>query len=408
MSSVLRGKQMKSSFFVVTLIVLLDGVGLGLLVPLLPYLMEDMGARPLVVTQLVALYGLAGFVCTPLIGGLSDRYGRKRIITLTLLGTIVSYAGMLFSTSLAALFLFRALGGAMVGRGAVAQALATDSLRTDDHVKRIGIIGAAQGVGMVTGPIIGGLLSLVFTVPADHYQATFVSAAVLTVVTVALAVLALREPHTAVTMQTEKAPGNDKLWSPADIKLVIGYLVLTVAISYAFGVCFSVTALYVERAFNWGALETGWILGLASAALVLSRMVFARKLHEAFGLERSLASALLLSALALYGIAAAEGPVAFVLMFIVFFLGYGVSLVFTTSVISLRAANNHRGRLLGLNQSASALALALSASTNGFLFDLISIRMPFIVGATALIIPAVIFAAHVSKRILQSALTEIE
>ncbi len=170
--------------FNIFIIVFIDLLGFGLILPLLPFYADEFGATPFVVGLLTAIYAAAQLVGAPLLGRLSDRFGRRPILIISILGTFLGFLlfgfagplgqklGILFGVPanqmiLAVLFISRALDGFTGGNISVAQAYITDVTTDETRAKGLGLVGAAFGLGFVFGPAMGGVLSSYgFAVPA--------------------------------------------------------------------------------------------------------------------------------------------------------------------------------------------------------------------------------------------------
>ena len=145
--------------FAILLVVFIDLLGFGIIIPLLPFYAETFNASPQKVTMLMVVYSLSQFIFAPIWGGLSDKYGRRVIIWCTLIGTVAAYVLLAFANSLSDLFIARAFAGIMAGNIAVAQAYITDITEKQDRAKAMGLFGAAFGLGFIIGPAIGGILA---------------------------------------------------------------------------------------------------------------------------------------------------------------------------------------------------------------------------------------------------------
>ncbi len=141
------------------LIVFIDMLGFGIVIPLLPFYGEHFGAAPHIVTLLMVSFSLMQFIAAPLLGSLSDRFGRRPVILISIAGTAGAYVLMAFADSLAMLFVARAVAGAMAGNLAAAQAYIADVTAPEDRAKGMGLFGAAFGLGFIFGPLIGGILT---------------------------------------------------------------------------------------------------------------------------------------------------------------------------------------------------------------------------------------------------------
>ena len=149
------------------LIVFIDLLGFGLILPLLPFYAETFGASDTVIGLLVASYAAAQLIGAPLLGRLSDRYGRRPVLLLSLIGTMVGFLFLGFAKTLVVLFASRILDGLTGGNISVAQAYIADVTDEKSRAKGMGLIGAAFGLGFIFGPVTGGLLSQYgYAVPA--------------------------------------------------------------------------------------------------------------------------------------------------------------------------------------------------------------------------------------------------
>ena len=141
------------------LIVFIDLLGFSLILPLLPFYAETFGATPFQIGLLVAAYAAAQLVGAPLLGRLSDRFGRRPVLLISLIGTFIGFLILGFANSLWMLFASRLLDGFTGGNISVAQAYITDITDENDRAKGLGFWGAAVGVGFIIGPALGGFLA---------------------------------------------------------------------------------------------------------------------------------------------------------------------------------------------------------------------------------------------------------
>ncbi|NUO78383.1 MAG: TCR/Tet family MFS transporter [Lysobacter sp.] len=178
--------------------VALDAIGVGLIAPVLPQLLDAFGLQhhlALHAGALTALYALMQFVCAPALGALSDRYGRRPVLLFSLAGSALDYLLMACAPWLSLLYLGRAIAGVSGASGSVAGAYIADISDESQRARRYGWLGASFGLGLVAGPVIGGLLGAVWL------RAPFVAAAVLAALNFGLAWFALPEPP------RQRAPG---------------------------------------------------------------------------------------------------------------------------------------------------------------------------------------------------------
>jgi len=141
------------------LIVFIDLVGFGLVIPLLPFYAERFAASPLQMTTLFATYSLMSMVTAPWWGRLSDRVGRRPVLLVSMAAAALAYAWLAFASRLWMLFAARAFAGACAGNIAAAQAYIADVTPPERRAKGMGMIGAAFGLGFIIGPVLGGVLA---------------------------------------------------------------------------------------------------------------------------------------------------------------------------------------------------------------------------------------------------------
>src|SRR5713101_1963699 len=152
-------KMLRSPLFLMTLTIFIDFAGFGLILPLLPFWAEHLGANPTEIGLILTIYALAQFILTPILGALSDRYGRKPIIVGSLLIEAFSFSLSGLAGSFVVLLIARFLGGMGASNIGSAQAVVADVTPPEGRARGMGMIGAAIGLGFVVGPAIGGLLS---------------------------------------------------------------------------------------------------------------------------------------------------------------------------------------------------------------------------------------------------------
>jgi MFS family permease len=148
----------RSPLLPIFLIVLVDVLGFTIVIPLLAYYAEHFGATPLVATTLVSVYAVCSLMSTPLIGNLSDRYGRKPLLLISQFGTCAGFVMLAYSNALWMVFVGRILDGITAGNLATAQAYISDHTQPKDRAKAFGVIGVAFGLGFMVGPAIGAEL----------------------------------------------------------------------------------------------------------------------------------------------------------------------------------------------------------------------------------------------------------
>ena len=140
-------------------VVLLDLIGFGIVIPILPFLSPQLGANKMDIALIISVYAVCSGLCGPYWGRLSDRIGRKPVIMICLAGAAVSYVMLGLASSLWMIYAARGFAGIMAGNFGVASAMMADITPPEQRARGMGLIGAAFGLGFVLGPVLGGVLA---------------------------------------------------------------------------------------------------------------------------------------------------------------------------------------------------------------------------------------------------------
>ena len=183
---------MKRPLYVIFATIALDAIGIGLIFPILPRLLEDVThARNIApyVGIMIALYAVMQFFFAPMLGALSDRLGRRPVLLISLTGATINYVVMAFAPQLWMLLAARAIAGLTSANVSVAMAYITDVSPEDTRARRFGLFNAMFGIGFIIGPVLGGLLG-------DYWvRLPFIAAAMLNACNLLLALFILPESH---------------------------------------------------------------------------------------------------------------------------------------------------------------------------------------------------------------------
>lgn len=375
----LRNNRRLSSIF---LIVFIDLLGFGLILPLLPYYAETFGATDFEVGLLVAVYAAAQFVATPLLGRLSDRVGRRPVLLISIAGNLVGFVLLALAQSLEMLFVARILAGFTGGNISVAQAYISDVTDARSRARGLGLIGAAFGLGFIIGPALGGLLSQWgFAVPA-------LGAAALSLINFLLVVAWLPESLTAQARQDarERPPLTLRAMVEALRKPLVGPLLHTrFFFALAFSMFQTIFALYALRRFNLGARETGYILAYVGLLSVLVQGVAVGKLAQRFEERTLILASTALMALSLIGWALAPSVPVLLLILAPTALSGGVLNTVINSAISKTVAPIEVGGTLGIASALEALTRILSPAVGSLLLANLGTWAPGVFGGVLLL-----------------------
>ncbi|WP_374440895.1 MFS transporter [Stella sp.] len=369
---------------VLFLIVFVDLVGFGIVIPLLPFYAEHFGAGPELVTMVMASYSLAQLVTAPLWGRLSDRIGRRSVLMASMAGSVVAYLLLAWAPSLAVLFLARIAAGAMAGNIAAAQAYIADVTPPERRAQGMGLIGAAFGLGFILGPAIGGVLAGHDPQDVD-FLAPALAAAGLSAIAFAGATLVLRE---SLDRTVPPAPRLSRLVA---IRRVLGgggvarFILIGFATIAVFAGMETTFALWSSRTFGWGPAQNGYLFAFVGIIGAVLQGGAIGPLTRRFGEARLLAAGLVLIAAGLAGIAATTTVAMLFAASALLGIGFGMANPSLASLVSRGAGPGDQGMVLGVNQSAGSLARVLGPLAAGVAFAHLGKSAPFLLGAVVIL-----------------------
>ncbi len=350
--------QSRRSLVVLFSIVVVDLIGFGIVVPVLPFLVDAFDATAGELGLLVASYAAMQFVFAPIWGRLSDRIGRRPVMLMTIAGAggALLLAGL--APSLQWLFVARILGGAFAANISVASAYIGDATEESERTRFMGILGACFAVGFTLGPLIGGLLG------PYGYQVPLLAAAGIAGANFVWAVLVLREPeaHRATSAVDDPVPVED----PRVRRICWVNLFFSLAVTQLE----TVFAFLMMAKFDYDLRAVAFIL--VGMAIVMGGVQGGgiRALAARFGERRLLHAGAVLMAIAFVAIPFAPTVGLLLLPLVVSAVGRGICQPSMMSMVSSFATPSTRGAVMGTFTSRSSLARALGPVPAGFLFDL--------------------------------------
>lgn len=373
---------------VLYLTVFIDLVGFGMIFPVLPFIALEFGASAQAVTLLIATYSLTQMISAPIWGRLSDRYGRKAILVLTLAGGAASYVWFGFAESLAALFAARALAGVMAGHFAVANAYVADLTTPQNRAAGMGRLGAAVGLGFVGGPALGGLL-------AGHgHQLPCLIGAGVSGFAAALGLVLLREPERRVEHRRAGLAAALAALGNREFALRCAALM---AVTFAFSQAIALFPLWALARFQWGAEEAGVVFAAIGLVIAVVQGAVVPALSRRIGEWRLLAAGAGLLGLSL----AASGAIAetWLVTAQIVLVGVGMSLASPSAMaLASRAAPaDHQGSAMGATSAAGSLARIVGPPFAGFVFTEAGPDWPFALAGASLL-PLALFALARARR----------
>lgn len=369
---------------VLFLIVVVDLIGFGIIIPLLPLYAEVMNAEPEVIGLMMATYSLAQFVAAPFWGRTSDRVGRRPVLLVSLAGSVAAYVWLGYADNIWMLFGARAVGGFMAGNIATAFAYVADVTTRETRAKGMGLIGAAFGLGFVIGPAIGGILAGHDPVHAD-YRTPALAAAALSALALGLGLVFLKEslaPEIRARLAARPRGTRLRMFKDALSQPNVGLLIaLSFLATFAFAGLESTFALWSKRQFGWGPAQNGYLFAYIGVLGAIVQGGLIGRLNRRFGEARLIVQGA--AALAV-GIALIPFATNLALLLVVMAVaGYGFSVISPalSSLISLQVADEDQGGTMGVTRAATTLARVAGPAWAGALFGLVGRDWPYYAGA---------------------------
>ena len=357
----------RSPLLVIFITVFIDLVGFGIVIPVLPFYVEGtkFNASPRMVGLLFASYSVMQLLFTPVLGRLSDRYGRRPVLFLSLLGTSAGFFILGFATKLWMLFAGRIIDGITGGNISTAQAYIADVTTKENRAKGMGLIGAAFGLGFVFGPAIGGVLSRWdinlggYHIPGISVPLIFAGALALANATLLYFVL----PETVTPDHPARESAATARWSQLFKALHSSRLAFVLLIYFLFVVAFSIMTssfgLFTLYRFGFDAHDTGWIFAFVGVIGAGIQGGLIGRLVKMFGeVPLVIAGALLFTgSLVLIPLTGPQTGLAALLgVGAAFAVGNGLATPSLTSLASKSAGAGEQGGVLGVTQAVASLA----------------------------------------------------
>jgi MFS transporter, DHA1 family, tetracycline resistance protein len=363
------------------LIVVIDLVGFGLVIPLLPFYAVRFAASPQQVTALVAVYSLAQLLTAPLWGKLSDRIGRRPVLIASLAASALAYLWLGAASALWMLFAARAFAGACAGNIAAAQAYVADVTGPEERARGMGLIGAAFGLGFMIGPALGGLLAGTNPATANLETPAWVASGLSLL---ALIGVIFMLPESLPSERSGVAATRNRVSTVWDVlhRPVLSRLILiNFLVILAFAGMQSVFAIWAMPQLGWGPRQVGFVFAYVGAASAMLQGGLIGRLARCFGEERLLLCGLASITAGLLAMPFAHGLPILAAAVTGLALGTGLTQPTISSLISRRAGQEEQGEVMGVSQSVGSLARVFGPFVAGFFFAGFGRNSPYFLAA---------------------------
>jgi len=385
----------KRSLALIFLIMLMDIIGLSILAPVAPYIVQKYNGSALMVTLLFAIYAAAQFAAAPALGKISDRVGRRPVLLVCVLGSAVGYFIFGVGGALWVLFFSRLIDGITGGNLSTAAAYIADISKPEDRAKNFSLIGMAYGFGFILGPALGGALGQI------SLTAPLFAAGIVSLISVVLIYFLLPESLQQEHRTTEPmTPGDFNPFVSVGQMLVRPGLGLVLVVSMLFNMAFdginSTTPIFIVHKFAAQPWQIGVLFVAVGIAMAVVQGALSRPMTERFG-EKGMATFSLVGN-AIGGVLFLAAPALWMVYPIIFVQMAVTGFVFSSmgSLATSYVSAREQGQMAGVNASLAGLASMLGPVWAGAAYDAIGPGSQFLISAAILVV-ACLLLAHARK-----------
>lgn len=378
---------MRRPIVVIFITIFIDMLGFGIIIPILPIFSKELGAENYQVGLIAMSYPIMNFLFAPFWGSLSDRYGRRPIILVSVFLTTLAYLIFSQAANLWILLLSRTLSGIGSANLSVAQAYVADISSPQERARSMGMIGAAFGLGFIIGPTAGGYLKSISA--SGHVDWVGYGAAAICLVNLLLAFFflpeSLKERRTELRFNFRVISGIARELRKPVIRelLLVNFIFIT-----AFMIMQIAASLFWREAIGLTEIQMGYMFAFIGLLTVIVQGGLVGRMVQRFGEYKlvTIGSYLSMVAFALIPWVSRETFIPFELIaFALLALANGCITPSTTSLLSKSADPAEVGQVLGVNQSFGSVARALGMALSGFMYGL-DFRLPFLAGSAVMIL----------------------
>lgn len=357
----------------------MDLLGYGIMLPLLPYFVQAQDGGAAIAGALSSLYAFAQLFAGPILGALSDRFGRRPVLLVCLLGTSFGYLMLGLANSLPLIFLAVLIDGLTGGNLTTAYAYIADVTTSENRARSMGMVGAAFGLGLMAGPALGGLLSKYgLYLPAFTASAIALSNVIFGYFVLPESLPLERREARPVSQVFKWVRQFADLFRQLNIQK---FLIALFLLNLAFAGLQSNFPLYSHQRFQWTPTQTSYFyLYVGICAVFIQGFLFG-KLQPRFGERNLILFGLTCMAIGLIGMALAPAAWMLYLAVTLVALGTGTSIPSLTALVSLRVSESGQGRLMGGTQTLLSLTNIIGPTLAGLTFELIAFSAPYFLGS---------------------------
>ncbi len=382
---------MNKQKIIIALTVLVDVIGLGIVLPSLPFYVAKVGGAALEVTYLFAVFSICSFLSTPMLGALSDKIGRRPILIVSIASTAIGWFVFASANSLLFLFIGRIIDGLAAGNFSTAQSYLVDISKNDkDRTHNLGLVGSMFGIGFILGPMLGGLLGTISP------SFPFWTAGVLATINMIMAILFLPETNKNRNLARMSFNPFIPIINAVKNKKLFPYFVTWFLFGTAMSGTQSIMALYFNDRFGFSALVIGMIITVQGAIMSVNQMVGLKRFWLRHFKEPDLVLFMFLAFTISYLLMGLNFTTLFFVGILIGVFAQSVlRAVFTSQVLGLADAHV-KGEAMGVLNSVLSLGMVVGPLFTGPVYTY-KINFPFFVSSILMLIAFGIIYQHRKK-----------
>jgi len=379
----------KASLLMLFSVVFMDMIGFGFIIPLIPDYITRFGGAPALAGLLAAVYALGQFFAAPIVGRLSDKYGRKPLLLFSIGGTFLSLLLLGFSRSLILVFIARLLDGLTGGNITVAQSYIVDITDEKNRARGLGLIGMAFGLGFILGPLFGGLLST-FGLAVPAFVAAGIAFLNLLLITFKLSESLTVEKKEQALLRPRRVLNFKVLMEILRRQGTGTVLLMTLLYSFAFILFESMFAIFVADRLGLDSRSRGFLLAYVGLLVALVQGGLVGVLVKKFDERKLSAVSVIVAALAMLLYSFSNSVIYLMIILFPLSIASGITSTLLRTLLTKSVPHEEAGGTLGLASSAESLNRVIAPMVGSFLFALLGSWSPgvlasILMGLTGLI-----------------------
>ncbi|MFZ2049257.1 MAG: MFS transporter [Minisyncoccia bacterium] len=368
----------------ILLTVFIDVIGLGVVIPILPFYVSTFSSSALVLTSLFAVFSLCSFFSAPIIGALSDKFGRRPLLILSIFSTAIGWFVFAWAPSILFLFIGRIIDGVMAGNFPIAQGFLSDIAKDDkERTANLGLIGAIFGIGFILGPFIGGALGKIgHTVP-------FWFVGLLALLNGIMAYFILPETHhelsnKKISINPFRPLYNAVKNTPLRLNFLAWFFFGLAISSYQ-----SIFSLFMRDTYHFDEFAVGLVFGVTGVIIALNQGVAMKHIWLKYFKEPTLELGMLIIFAIGFFMLSLKIFTLFWIAILLTTFGQSILRVVMTSQVVGKSDRSERGEILGIMSSITSLSMMIGPFLAGILYGF-SKSYPFVLGGLCLILAFVV------------------